>query len=166
MSVTRGGRIKQILDYLGAPDSLKQLEKQIDEAAGTKRWVTLDISTLRQMIRDGWSPSAADHSELLRKALQEDNVAVIKAPPRARRRSECHLLRDRHNGVDVKLLVERGADPGRHPAGPSALECARDSQRSERLYPSRLIDSDSPYLKDFDAVITLLEEALTKRPRK
>jgi hypothetical protein len=70
VSVTYGGRSKQILDYLGAPAPLKQLEKEIDAVARTKRWVTLDDETLQQMIRDGWLPSAAERSELLRKALQ------------------------------------------------------------------------------------------------
>jgi hypothetical protein len=40
VTVTSDGRSKQVVDYFGAPDSLKALEKQIDETAGTKRWVT------------------------------------------------------------------------------------------------------------------------------
>lgn len=79
VEVATGGRSKQVEDYVGAPESLKELEKQIDETAGTKRWISLDEPTLRQMVRDGWTPSAADRAELLRKALQEDDVAVIKA---------------------------------------------------------------------------------------
>lgn len=55
--VTSAGRSKQVEDYIGAPESLKQLEKQIDETARTKRWVKLDESTFRQLIRGGWSPS-------------------------------------------------------------------------------------------------------------
>ena len=42
VTVTSGGRSKQVVDYFGAPESLKELEKQIDETAGTKRWVTID----------------------------------------------------------------------------------------------------------------------------
>ena len=41
VTVTIGGRTKRIEDYFGAPDSLKQFEAQIDEAARTKRWVTV-----------------------------------------------------------------------------------------------------------------------------
>jgi hypothetical protein len=239
VSVTRGGRIKQILDYLGAPDSLKQLEKQIDEAANTKRWVTLDISTLRQMIRDGWAPSASARSELLRKALQEDNVPVIKAllehgadpnggyygtgttplmmaasaaaaravldaggNPLARNSNGATALfpavdrapaltevllkagvppdeRDAYghtplfkaacagNAGVVQRLLERGADPSsRNAPGPSAVECAREGQRSERLYPQPMIDPHPLYVKDFDTVIALLQEAQTKRQPK
>jgi len=39
VTVTSGGRTKRIQDYFGAPEPLHQLEKQIDEAARTKRWV-------------------------------------------------------------------------------------------------------------------------------
>jgi uncharacterized protein DUF6438 len=39
VSVTRDGRSKQVVDYFGAPESLKELEKQIDETARTKRWI-------------------------------------------------------------------------------------------------------------------------------
>jgi Domain of unknown function (DUF6438) len=42
VTVTQGGRTKQIEDYVGAPESLHQLEKEIDEAARTKRWITPD----------------------------------------------------------------------------------------------------------------------------
>lgn len=70
------------------------------------------------------------------------------------------------NAGVVKLLLRRGADPTRHPAGSSAVECARESQPYERLYPQRLIDSEPPYIKDFDAVLDLLEQAVVKRQRK
>lgn len=236
--VTSAGRSKHVEDYIGAPESLKQLEKQIDETARTKRWVKLDESTFRQMIRGGWSPSAAERAELLRKALQEDDVAVLKAliengadpngvyygtnvtplmmvlSAAAARvlleaganalaknaNGETALLRAVHLAPDVtevllkaglpadqpdsygrtalwqaaclgnagvvKLLLSRGADATRHPAGESALECARQGQGYERLYPQRLIDSDPLFIKDFDAVIVLLEQALAKRQRK
>jgi hypothetical protein len=236
--VTSAGRSKHIEDYIGAPESLKQLEKQIDETARTKRWITLDERTLRQMIRDGWSPSAEERSELLRKALQADDVSVIRVllengadPKEANYRTntmplmmvrsaaaaralieaganplalnqigETALSRAVYLAPDVselllnagvradqpdwygrtplgqaacggnagvvKLLLARGADPTRHPAGESALECARQSQGYEGLYPQRLIDTDPPFIKDFDTVIALLEQALAKRQRK
>lgn len=40
--ITRDGRSKRIEDYIGAPDGLRELERQIDEAAGTKRWIRRD----------------------------------------------------------------------------------------------------------------------------
>ena len=39
VTVTRGGRTKVIEDYFGAPTSLKDFERQIDEAAQTARWI-------------------------------------------------------------------------------------------------------------------------------
>ena len=39
VTITKDGRSKRVEDYIGAPDGLKQLERQIDEAAGTRRWV-------------------------------------------------------------------------------------------------------------------------------
>jgi hypothetical protein len=39
VTITSGGRTKRIEDYYGGPDSLKELERQIDDAAGTKRWI-------------------------------------------------------------------------------------------------------------------------------
>jgi hypothetical protein len=87
ITATMGGRSKVIIDYVGAPESLKELETQIDETARTKRWISLDQATLRQMVHDGWTPSAEERAELLRHALQDDDTAVIK------------------------LLLENGADP-------------------------------------------------------
>ena len=50
VTVTRHGRSKRIEDYFGAPQSLKGLERQIDDTARTERWIGLDQAMLRQMI--------------------------------------------------------------------------------------------------------------------
>jgi hypothetical protein len=47
VTVIRGGRFKRIEDYFGAPKSLKDLERQIDDTAGTARWVGGDEATQR-----------------------------------------------------------------------------------------------------------------------
>jgi hypothetical protein len=78
VTITRAGRSRRVEDYVGAPQSLKELEQQIDEAARTTRWIRLDEPTLRQLVRDGWSPSAEERAELLRKALQADEVDMLK----------------------------------------------------------------------------------------
>jgi hypothetical protein len=78
VTVSREGRSKRVEDYIGAPQSLKELEQQIDDAVRTKRWIRLDEPTLRQLVREGWSPSAEERAELLRKALQADEVDVVK----------------------------------------------------------------------------------------
>ena len=39
VTITSEGRTKRVEDYFGAPESLQELEQQIDDAAVTKRWV-------------------------------------------------------------------------------------------------------------------------------
>ena len=78
VTITRAGRSKRIEDYFGAPGALKQLERQIDEAAGTRRWTVLDGPTLEQLVRDGWRPAAEERAELLRRAIEDDEPAVVK----------------------------------------------------------------------------------------
>ncbi len=76
--ITLKGRSKRVEDYFGAPEALRQLERQIDEAARTKQSILLDEQSLEQLVRDGWTPSSEERSDLLRRALQADEVAVIK----------------------------------------------------------------------------------------
>jgi Domain of unknown function (DUF6438) len=38
-SITIGDKYKRVGDYLGAPPRLRELEKEIDETAGSDRWV-------------------------------------------------------------------------------------------------------------------------------
>ena len=78
VTITRAGRSKRIEDYFGAPDGLKQLERQIDEAAGTRRWILLDAPTLEQLVRDGWQPAPEERAELFRRAVEDDEPAVVK----------------------------------------------------------------------------------------
>lgn len=40
-SITVDGKHKQVYDYYGAPQSLKNLEKKIDDVANSARWVTM-----------------------------------------------------------------------------------------------------------------------------
>ena len=40
VTVTANGRTKTVEDYVAAPDALKEFEREIDEAAGTKRWIS------------------------------------------------------------------------------------------------------------------------------
>lgn len=231
VTVTLGGRSKGVLDYVGAPQSLRELEQQIDRTARTKQWISLDEDTFHKMIRDGWSPSLEERAELLRKALQENDVAVSKAllaagadpnypyagattpimmaQSAAAARSLLNaganpLSRNRNgetavhyavefpadladtllqagvppdegnlygvtplyraacvgNAPVVKRLLAHGADPTRHPAGESALECARSGKDYERLYPQKVLDYHPRFVNEFDSVIALLERAL------
>jgi len=78
VSVTSHGRTKRIEDYFGAPEALRDLERQIESTARTQRWVRIDVATLRQMAEDGRAPSAAARQRLLRAALHADEVDVVE----------------------------------------------------------------------------------------
>jgi len=52
VTVTVSGRSKRIDDYFGAPKELRDFEREIDLAAGTKRWVRIDEQMLRELARD------------------------------------------------------------------------------------------------------------------
>jgi hypothetical protein len=118
VSVTRDGLSKRVEDYIGAPEGLKELEQQIDETARTKRWIRLDEPTLRQLVRQGWSPSVKERAELLLKALQYDEVDVVKAllesgadPNAAYYETHATPLMMGRSAAAVRVLLEAGADP-------------------------------------------------------
>ena len=70
------------------------------------------------------------------------------------------------NAGVVKLLLQAGADPDRHFAGIAPLECARMGREQSRARQELPIEGSRPFVADFDGVITQLEQALAKRPRK
>jgi hypothetical protein len=117
VTVTRGGRSKRVRDYLGAPEALKELEHLIDDTAGTKRWIRLDAQTLQQLVRDGWLPSRRTRTELLRKALQGDEVDMVKAlleigaDPNAASSRGKTPLRTVRSAAAARALLEAGAIP-------------------------------------------------------
>ena len=59
------GRTKRVEDYVAAPDSLEEFEREIDTAAGTKRWVFLDEDALDELTRSGWIASGEEGATLL-----------------------------------------------------------------------------------------------------
>lgn len=78
VTVTANGKSKRIENKLGGPTGLAELERQIDETAGTSRWTRLDEPTLRQLVKEGWEPSAEERANLLRKAIEDDDAGVVK----------------------------------------------------------------------------------------
>jgi hypothetical protein len=57
VTVTRDGRSKRVEDYFGAPESLKELEREIDQTAGTARWINLNSPQLRSVSPSTPSPA-------------------------------------------------------------------------------------------------------------
>lgn len=78
VTITQHGRSKRVEDIVGAPEGLRNLERQIDEAAYTKRWIMLDEPTLQQLLTDGWLPTAEKRASFLRQALEENELGVVK----------------------------------------------------------------------------------------
>ena len=79
ITLTRNGRTKKVEDHVGAPDGLKDLVREIDEAAGTKRWIRIEGEAVLALARTGWLPSVGEGAELLRRALMYDDVDAVAA---------------------------------------------------------------------------------------
>jgi hypothetical protein len=79
ITLTRNGRTKEVEDHFGAPDGLKDLVREIDDAAGTKRWIRIEGEAVLALGRTGWRPSVAEGAELLRRALMYDDVDAVAA---------------------------------------------------------------------------------------
>src|SRR4051812_11634734 len=123
VSVTVNGRTKKVEDYVAAPDSLAEFEREIDAAAGTKRWVFLDEDALEELARSGWLASGEEGTTLLQEAIGRDDVPIaqrlielgadLDGPPNNRLPP---LLSARSSAM-VDLLVRSGANPNERPIG-------------------------------------------------
>ena len=93
VTMTANGRTKRIEDYFSAPPGLKELERQIDEAARTARWVrgapkatTHEWSPSRKLtvedfrrVRDSKSWLSASRNDLeMKTAINEANKELLK----------------------------------------------------------------------------------------
>jgi hypothetical protein len=78
VSVTLNGRQKQVTDYFGTPASVRELERLIDDAAGTKRWIRVDAATLESMLKQQPAPPVEQQLEMLAQALLYNDADVIK----------------------------------------------------------------------------------------
>ena len=123
VTVTVNGRTKSVEDYVAAPDSLAEFEREIDAAAVTKRWVFLDEGALEELTRSGWLASSEEGATLLQQAIERDDVPIARRlielgsdldgplnnrlPP---------LLSARSSSM-VDLLVKAGANPNERPIG-------------------------------------------------
>ncbi len=118
VTITAGGRSKRVEDYIGAPEGLKQLARQIDGLTRTKRWILLDEPMLAQLAREGWTPSSEELADLLRKAVQQDEVAVVKGlldrggdPNGMYFGTNTPLLMMVRSAATTRMLLAAGANP-------------------------------------------------------
>jgi hypothetical protein len=123
VTVTVNGRTKRVEDYIGAPDSLTEFEREIDNAAATKRWVFVDEDALEELIRSGWSASSEEGATFLQQAIERDDLPIARrlielgcdldGPPDNRLPP---LLSARSSSM-VELLVKAGANPNERSIG-------------------------------------------------
>ena len=157
VTVTVNGRTKRVEDYLAAPDSLEEFEREIDAAAGTTRWVFLDEDALDELTRSGWIASGEEGATLLQEAIGRDDVPIARrlielggdldGPPKNR----LPPLGSARSASMVDLLVKAGADPNERPIGRVAAQTPlmatshKDASVAEALLKAgaRLEDMDS-----------------------
>ena len=122
VTVTARGRTKRVANYLGGPEGLGAFEREIDEAAGTKRWIFVDEASLDSLLRSGWTPTSDEGAQLLRGAIERDDLPIARAlieagaalggPP-----AQVPPLLMARSAAMVRLLVQVGADPNDRPIG-------------------------------------------------
>jgi Domain of unknown function (DUF6438)/Ankyrin repeats (3 copies) len=156
VAITANGRAKTVEDYLDAPDALAELERAIDAAAGSRRWVFIDEDALRALTRSGWSAASEEGATLLQQAIERDDVAIARRlielgstlhGPAGHRLTPLLTAR---SAAMVDLLVRSGADPNERPSGSIAARTAlmaaatRDASVAESLLRAgaRIEDTD------------------------
>src|SRR5262245_26324551 len=155
VTITVDGRTKRVEDYVAAPDALDEFEREIDDAAGTKRWVFLDDEELEGLIRSGWSASSEEGAALLHEAIRRDDLRIARrlielgsdldGPPTNRLPP---LLLARSSQM-VRLLVKAGANPNERPIGrvgpqtPLMFAAYKDAAVAEVLLKAGALLEDS-----------------------
>ena len=114
-SLTLGNRKKQVVDYVGAPKKLKELEEKIDEVAGVKRWVAIDAPTLREEVQHGWDLATPNARQLLLDAVREGDYETVEAFIQAGADvntlvGNIYLLQVARGVKTVKTLIAAGAN--------------------------------------------------------
>lgn len=128
ITVTVNGQTKRVESYFGAPASVAALQRQIDEAAGTKRWIFVDEATLTGLLRSGWLASSDEGAKLLQEAIRRDDVNVTRLLLEAgagldgSRENPWPVIGAARSAAMVHLLVKAGADVNQRPVG---LDIAR-----------------------------------------
>jgi hypothetical protein len=78
-SINHSGKHKEIVDYVGAPPQLRELERTIDRVANTKRWVSIDAETLHEKCRHGWNVNGKEARGLFKLAASAGDAGVVRA---------------------------------------------------------------------------------------
>ncbi len=85
IAMSWGMRTKTVVDYVGSevglPDAVEDLERQIDQTAGTDRWVKGTEETLPSLRAEGWdfSSGSTGNMALYRNAIERNDAALVDA---------------------------------------------------------------------------------------
>ena len=118
VTATVNGRTKRIEDYVAAPDALVAFEREIDAAAGTKRWVFLDEDAFAV-------PAGCSAYGLLGRQVRTVTPLLLakRGPPRV---APCAIAQSGRASCDRN----RSAASGRtRPSG--RMRCARSSSKPQ-----------------------------------
>jgi len=114
-SLTLNGRHKSVEDYIGAPKALEELERKIDEVAGSRRWVAIDGSAVHEEARSGWNVRGPEAQKLLQQAARAGDADTVRAfieegADINNRAGKVTLLQQARGVEVVRLLISAGAD--------------------------------------------------------
>jgi membrane dipeptidase len=128
-SLTIGGRVKTIKDYVAGPPKLKDIEARIDEVSGVKKYVAPDgrlVEAIEAGDANGVRALLAEGVDV--KIADEDGVTLVMRAAAV------------GNAETVRLLLAAGADPtARDRHGRNAADRARDGLADGRPKQFKLI---------------------------
>jgi hypothetical protein len=157
VTITANGRTKRVEDYFGAPDALGQFEHEIDEAAGTKRWVFLNEDALEELTRSSWPASGDEGAKLLQQTIERDEVTLARrlielgSDLGGPRESRLPPLLVAGSSAMVDLLVKAGADPNERPIGRvTAMTPLMSAAQKDAAFAEALLRAEAR-LEDVDA---------------
>ena len=165
------GRYKAVSDYITGPPELKAIERRIDIVAGTKRFVSIDGATIREMARTGWRATDEKALGWLWEAAYAGDADVLGAlldagaDPTAARDNGMTVLMAAAIGGDpgcVRRLLGAGADPTwRDGSGRNAADYVREAMKPEHVLlgieplPLRVVDATGRP-PQYDLILKLL----------
>ncbi|HWW15096.1 MAG TPA: DUF6438 domain-containing protein [Candidatus Dormibacteraeota bacterium] len=118
-SLALHGRHKVVEDYIGAPKELRDLEKKIDEATNSRRWIVIDADTVHQQAKAGWNVNSQEAKKLFSEAAMNGDEEVVRAFIEEHIdvngwKASSPFLFARSSKI-VKLLISAGADVNASP---------------------------------------------------
>jgi hypothetical protein len=112
-SVRIGTERHRVVDYVGAPEALHEVERAIDRTAGTARWISVDRKAVDELVRSGWKPASPEGFGYLIAAVERadlDTVDALLTAGVAPNAQPADALRFARDPSIVTRLIDGGAD--------------------------------------------------------